>query len=279
MNKVYSVARIMCVAALGLSLAACSGGKGNLESAYRMAKNNGDLVAATHFAYEILSQDTMNVAWKDTLAALYYQRNAWPQTEIYAAAVLNANPNDTLNLYRVAQARQNLGKNAEALADYTRYYEMRPSTSIMYQIAVLQYVAGDKPKAFATAQAIVQNQNAQREGVVINFEQPAGTPRVQMVPTGSAAMNLMGVLLLEAEQRDQAKQAFQTALQNYPEFVLAYNNLRSLDQNLADGIVRQYIEQQQAAQRQQGALGGGAPQGAPPAPGGAQPQMAPAPGR
>jgi tetratricopeptide (TPR) repeat protein len=242
-----------------------------METAYRMARNNGDFVAATHFAYQILAHDTMNVDWKDTLAGLYYQRNAWLQTETFAAAVLNSRPNDTLNLYRVAQARQNLGKNDLALADYTRYYEMRPSTSILYQIAVLHFMSNQKQKAFETAQRILQDANSQREGVVINFEQPAGTPRVQMVPTRSAALNLAGVILLEAEQKDQAKIAFQNALQSYPEFVLAYNNLRTIDQNLADGIVREYIQQQQAAQRQQQSLGGGAPQGMPPAPGGGIP--------
>mgnify|MGYP006266975873 CR=1 FL=1 len=225
-----------------------------VRTAYTLAMKNQDYVTATQMIYLQLAIDTGNIDLQDSLARLYYQRSAWPQTAAVGEKVLEARPNDTLTLKRVAEARQQLGQHEKALADFQRLYSMQKSANSLYQIAVLQYLTQDKPAALITVNQLLNAPSVKEEGTIVTFND-RGRAQSQVVSVFAAALNLRGVLLLEAENAEEAEESFALALQNAPNFVLAYNNLSQINQERANSIVQQAQEQalqQQRLQQQQG---------------------------
>jgi tetratricopeptide (TPR) repeat protein len=237
-----------------LIVSACSGQqKKTYQQAYELAKSHGDVVAAINATYMQLASDTSNVNLRDTLCRLYTLSGRWNSAEQFGQDVLNARPKDTTTLQRVAKAQQNLQKYEQSLEKYQKLMGMQQEPNYVYQIAVNQYYLKRYNEVSRSINQLMGMQAASDKKIPVIFSQNGQTMR-QNVPIKAAAHNLMGVVMLQNEQKDAAKQRFQQALNAFPRFQLAFNNLAQVDKKAA----QQYKQQlkQQAQQQGLGQRGG-----------------------
>ncbi|MFN8395451.1 MAG: hypothetical protein U0176_12475 [Bacteroidia bacterium] len=185
----------------------------------------GDMAVATEAIYGLLSLHPDSTALLDTLAALYFQRAAWPQVILVSTEILAKNPTNQGALELRAVANQSMGRAKEALEDYEQLYGKTRNPYHLYEITALQFAMKRFGECEASVQRLINDPEIKDKQIDITMQDG----RAQEVPLLAAALNLSGVMSLEQGKKDSAKAAFEAALKAYPEFVLAKNNLDSLN--------------------------------------------------
>jgi tetratricopeptide (TPR) repeat protein len=194
------------------------------DKMFHDALNFGDIAVATNAVYGLMSLKPDSVALLDTLSALYFQRQAWPQVVLVTTSILEKNANSESALELRAVANQSLGRAKEALADYEALYGKAKNPYHLYEIASLQFAMKRFGESELSANRIISDQSVKDETISISLQDG----RSQNVPLHAAALNLIGVMNLEQGKKDLAKSAFETAIKIYPEFLLAKNNLDAM---------------------------------------------------
>src|SRR5690606_37866784 len=95
----------------------------------------------------------------------------------------------------------------------------------LYQVAVLQFQIQRYGECQASIQRLVNDPRAEQEKVLININQNTR----QEVPLKAAALNVLGVMHLDQNDKEKAKQAFSQSLQVYPDFLLPKGNLEQMN--------------------------------------------------
>lgn len=195
------------------------------DAMFHNALRFGDIAVATNAVYGILSLKPDSTALMDTLAALYFQRAAWPQVVLVSTHILSMNPANEGALELRAIANQSLGRAKESLEDYEGLYRKTQNPYHLYEIATLQFAMKRFGECESSAQRLVTDQEVKEKTIGITMQ----TGEAQEVPLRAAALNLIGVINMEQGKKDTAKTAFEAALKVFPEFVLAKNNLDALE--------------------------------------------------
>lgn len=198
---------------------------------FQMALDNADYQTAITSLYYIMAQDPEG-SYLDSLASLYFIKGDYVQAVVVGRKFIEDNPVDTGILELVASSEQEIGRFKEALELYEKLETLTGSPFYSYQKAVLQYRLQRVGEMMATLNQIVQSPMAPEETVQISAGQ--GAP-AQDVPVQAAAYNLMGISYVELKQPEQAKAAFQKAIEAFPEFSLAQQNLQQLLQRQQQG--------------------------------------------
>lgn len=189
-----------------------------------MARKNNDWNVATQAIYNILALSPADSAYRDSLAMLYYDRGAFVQAIQVGNKLLQQRPNDTVLVEMMAIAKESAGQLKESLEHYQQLYEDTRKPYYLYQIASIEFKLRRFNESAVTLNKLLSQEGLEDETVIITYERG----RQQRVPIQAAAINIQGVLALEMEKFDLAKQAFEQALQLAPEFQLAKNNLQAL---------------------------------------------------
>ncbi len=192
---------------------------------YESALNYNDYAVATDALYHLIALQPQNVALKDTLAAVYFQRGAWPQVVLLTTEILKANPENQGALELRAIANQSLNRAKESLEDYEALYKKTQNPYHIYEIAALQLSMKRFGECEGSIKVLLGDQSIKDKTIVITVQDG----RSQDVPLPAAAFNLNGVLDMEQGKKDSAKAYFETAIKIYPEFLLAKNNLEALE--------------------------------------------------
>lgn len=224
MNRFFQI----CIASLLLSLAFAPAQAQNeaYQRMYRSALKYNDFstaIVALHFR---LTENPDDKALKDSLASLYFTAQRYPQAISVANDLLEEDPNNQKLLEMKAIAYQSLGAVKPALESYEKLYAQSGLVYHKYQIAVLQYSLQRRGECLSTLQKIFLDGDAAEETVNINIS----AQQQQEVPVLAAAYNVYGVMLREDGKTEEAKQAFQKALEVYPQFVLPKGNLQAMQQ-------------------------------------------------
>lgn len=185
----------------------------------------GDMAVATEAIYGLMSLHPDSTSLLDTLAALYFQRAAWPQVILVSTEILAKNPANQGALELRAVANQSMGRAKEALEDYEQLYGKTRNPYHLYEITALQFAMKRFGECEMSIQRLINDPDIKDKPIDITMQDG----RSQEVPLLAAAYNLSGVMSLEQGKKDSAKTAFEAALKAYPEFVLAKNNLDSLN--------------------------------------------------
>lgn len=253
--------RLLLISVLGLSLLGCNKTEDAIaqqQFIYKRAMEAGDYLTATYALYNQLALDSSNVAVKDSLAQLYFRRGFWTQSASFGQEVLNANPQDTATLERVADAQFFGGEYKGALESYQKLKAVKNNAAIQYQIAMLKFENGDAQGGLQDAQALIQNPEAKSMSVVVLSQAQNGQRVPQNVPVIAAAHNLVGWIAAQANNRQQAELNFLQALQYAPGFRLAFNNLSAISpdkaKEFADAVQKAIAQQRQQQQQQQQSL-------------------------
>jgi tetratricopeptide (TPR) repeat protein len=200
------------------------------KKVYEMAVKYADMATAVNAAYYILAQNPDDVAWKDTLAGLYFSMQAFPQALQLSSEVLAKQPDNRRMLELQAIAFQAVGDAKSSLEMYEKLHKLTRSLYHLYQIAVLQYGLKRVGECEASLDQIIAAPEAANETINITSGSNA-RPLRRDVKLKAAALNVKGVLFKDKGDKANAKKLFEEALKIEPEFELAKNNMEELDKD------------------------------------------------
>ena len=192
---------------------------------FKNALKYADYVVAKQALYEMITLAPENKMLKDTLAIVYFKIEAYAQCILLTREILEEDPSKNSMLEIKAISEQNIGLIKEALEDYETLFKSSKDVYHLYQVATLQYQLKRFGECNATVGAIIQNEDAKSKKVSI-FDQQN---RQQQVPLDAAAYNLLGVMALDTNDEPKAKEFFTKAVELFPEFALAKNNITIID--------------------------------------------------
>lgn len=193
------------------------------QAIYKRALSYNDLSVATQAVYTMIALAPDRKGLKDTLAQLYFQRGAWPQTVLVTTETLENNSENQAARELRAVAYQSLGMAKESLADYEQLFQQSNNVFHLYEIGTLQYSMRRFGECEQTVARLLADERIKGEEIMLAGQD--GKNR-QKVPLAAAVLNLRGVVDLDQGKKETAKEYFNAAIQLFPEFELAKNNLR-----------------------------------------------------
>ncbi len=193
---------------------------------YKTSLKYYDLQSAITSLYTALAIKPERKDLKDSLALIYFSGERYFQANVIAEEIIKDNPKRLDMLEMAAISKQSLGASKEALADYENLYKQKPDLYSLYQIATLQYQLKRYGESVISCDKIIAS--AESEKLEASITMKGGS---QKVPLRAAAHNVKGIIAIDLNQPDIAKQQFETALKLFPDFALAQGNLAALAQN------------------------------------------------
>ncbi len=192
------------------------------ERVYKMALEHKNYLAAIQAVYNIIAIKPELTQWNDTLLNLYKSQGAYLQISILAEKRFQTNPSDVANAELLAVAYEGIGETTKAIEVYDLLFETKQDLTYWYRIAVLQFKAQWYDKCLETLSRIIGNNKASEVVVTIDYANEQ-----QDVLLKAVAHNIRGVIYKQQNQTEKAKIEFETALNIFPEFILAQENLKT----------------------------------------------------
>ena len=190
-------------------------------SIYYNALRYNDYSVARQSLYEMMAINPSNLALADTLAMLYIDQNQYSSALILTNDILSVNASDAFAMEVNGFCYEQLGFRKEALERYESLHLATDRIDILYKMAFLQFQLSKLAEASASADIIIQD-DASAE-LTISF--PVDQTRVQEIPMRASLLNLKGLIAQSQEQKEQAIELFEQALELAPEFTVAQQNL------------------------------------------------------
>jgi tetratricopeptide (TPR) repeat protein len=196
---------------------------------YKSALKYYDLQTATTALYTALALKPDRKDLRDSLALIYFAAEKYGQANALAEDLLKENPKRNDLLEMAAVSKQSLGLVKESLANYEALHAVDKNPFYLYQIATLQYQLKRYGECVASLDQIIADDQATKQNVTIRSQNGQG----QNVPMKAAALNVKGIVALELNQDEVAKDNFAKAIELFPDFSLAKGNLNMLAQKTA----------------------------------------------
>jgi tetratricopeptide (TPR) repeat protein len=196
---------------------------GQLKSIYAKSLSVSDFGTAISTMYQIMELDP-NPANKDTLCLLYFNANMMTQATLVGEEIAKAYPDKLLIRQVLALSKQQLGMNAEALAEYEKIYASTHKAEDLYQIATLQYSLKRYGECIANLDRLISDPANVKQSINVTVYQN----QRQEVPIAAACYNIKGVIALEVNQPSEAKTMFNKALEIFPEFFLPKKSMEMM---------------------------------------------------
>jgi len=191
----------------------------NAWSAYRNGLMFNDLDVAKNALFELLVLQPENKAIYDSLAHMYFRMGAYAQA---IQATEKATPTGAIKEI-TAYSHRNLGDIKTALPLFEELYKSTNSPENGYQVATMQFALKRFGECMETIEKLKVNPDSKTRKVVISTDQGENN----QVSYSAAIENLTGVLYLEMGKPEMAKSAFERAVAEEPDFILAKKNLES----------------------------------------------------
>lgn len=201
--------------------------KNHYLKVYNQAIAYNDISAAINGLHGYLAVDN-NLLYKDTLSMLYFTSKSYVSALLLAEEVYKADPNNALAMARAAECYDELGDPKTATTLLEQVVPITRNPYHTYKLATSQYQMKRIAECEQSARAVLADTNSKKIG--INFTLVDG--QRQAVPINAAAMNLLGVVKMDAKNYAGAKADFQQAIVLFPEFTGAKQNMEVCDKNL-----------------------------------------------
>lgn len=213
-------------------LAACNNTSNNaatdkLTALYKTSYDLKDIPTAITAVQLLLQHDSTN-ALRDSLPSMYFavQNISACLTTTNASLTRNPENEDLNNLKLLCLEQQGEGKEVLALA--SKLYAKTGKVEYIYKQASVQLMSGDFEVAGKTIQTMMDKYKAAKDSVDIFIDQS----QAQKVPVVAACWNMRGYMFIQKQQYQQAAEAYQKAIQIFPDFVMARRNLQQLIQGM-----------------------------------------------
>jgi len=188
---------------------------------FNQAYEYGDIGTAIYAVHSMIIRDTAQTHLYDTLALLYYNSQNFNQAIKSANYSMKRKGESAKMLLVVANSLKFSNRNAEALPYFFKLAEATKNPTYVYEVAVLSFYNNDINKATEAANQLLNTPGAEKYYVNINFN----NNQVQSVPIRAALLNLLGFIAQKNGDMALAKERYQAALDYFPDFILAKNNL------------------------------------------------------
>ena len=191
---------------------------------YRTAIAYNDLPTAANAITRFL-HDGGTKNYQDTLAVIYYEMSNLGGAYKLAKEIYETNPKNTTALTLLAEVSSRAGESKTSLDWYEKLCPLKPEPYNYYQLATKQFVLERKLECKQSlAKVIADSANATKQNVGLDV----GNGYTENVPVLAAAYNMQAVLAFQDKKTDEAKALYQKALQVFPNFQIAKQNLETL---------------------------------------------------
>lgn len=223
-----SITITFCTAVL---LAACnqpnSGNTKQLESLYKRSYDLKDVPTAITAVHMILQQDSTHYL-RDSLPGMYLVSQNIEACFATTEEALKRKPNDEELLKYKLLCLEQMGKADDLLKLATSLYNKTNKAEYLYKMASVQLVSGDFETATTTINGMMDKYKTTSDSVDIFIDQSQS----QKVPLIAACWNMRGYVHIQTQKYQQAAEAYQKAIQLFPDFVMARRNLQQLVQGM-----------------------------------------------
>lgn len=194
---------------------------------YNQALNLNDLMVARNAVYQIMDLRPTADNWNDTLCMLYFSSGMYVQTILTGEKVLKKDPTKININELVAISYDRLGALKESLEIYQTMLKQQNEIRFQYNILTLEYRLKRLGECLATAESIIARPESFTDTVRINVSDQY----YQDVSYAAAVYNIMGLVAMELNLKEQAERYFQKSIELAPDFELPQNNLAQLQPN------------------------------------------------
>ena len=192
---------------------------------YQLAIRYNDMNAAKQALYSILAENPTNDSVLYTLSYLYLEEGQFAPAAITAKDLNSMNPDNIGALEILAISYENLGLRDKALEAYEDLYFKTSDYQSLYKVAFLQYQTGKYSESMTNADILLGKPEADEIKAMFATE----NNQQKEYPIRVALLNLKGLNAQGLGNMDDAKKFFQSALDLAPDFVMAKENLKSLN--------------------------------------------------
>jgi tetratricopeptide (TPR) repeat protein len=221
------------VAAAALTLTACNNADKtatnasaeNLQKLYKTSYDLKDIPTAITAVQLLLLQDSSSTL-RDSLPSMYLAVQNIDACLATTEDALKRHPeNEEFSKYKMLCLEQ-VGK-ADELYDLAKtLYDKTGKAEYIYKIASVQLVTNKFDEASKTINSMMEKYKNTKDSVDIFIDQAQS----QRVPIIAACWNMKGFLYIQTQKYQQAGEAYQKAIQTFPDFVMARRNLQQLIQ-------------------------------------------------
>ncbi len=189
-----------------------------------IAYNDARVAINALHGYVALDNGAQGFAYKDTLSILYFATKSYYPALLLSQEILKQQPDNVNALARSAECFQNLGDAKSAVTAFEQVCQKVKNPYYNYQLALVQYELKRIAECENNLKIVVADSNSNR--IAVAFTLPNGA--VQEVPANAAALNILGILQMDAKNLEMAKKYFEESLKKYPDFIGAQQNLQVL---------------------------------------------------
>lgn len=190
------------------------------------ALSYGDMQTAIHAVQSLITRDTGNIKYLDTLVMLYQNTNNQLGVLQVSKRLLALNPNNMMAQENFATSAKQLQLFQEALNSYSQLYGLTNNTRYLYEVADIYYKVNNVTQGKAIFDQILNNPKSKTDVVPMLV----GQNNVIQVPVAAAALNYLGFVEAQHNNLEAAKNLYTKALEVFPGFIIAKNNLANLEQ-------------------------------------------------
>jgi tetratricopeptide (TPR) repeat protein len=190
------------------------------------ALNLGDMQTAIFAVQSLITRDTGNIRYLDTLVMLYQNNNNQVGVLQVSKRLLALNPNNMMAQENFATSAKQLQLFQEALNSYSQLYGLTNNTRYLYEVADIYYKVNNAAQGKQIFDQILNNPKSKTDVVPMLV----GQNNVLQVPVAAASLNYLGFVEAQQNNLEAAKNLYIKALEIFPGFVIAKNNLANLDQ-------------------------------------------------
>lgn len=194
------------------------------QRVYQLALRYNDLAAARITLIGLIERNPTNTRYGELLATLYFENNQFSSAAVTALDVLQVNDRSIEALEVAAYSMEQIGALDRALTQFERLHLLTDDIFALYKTAYLQFSLNKHEESLNSINMIVKN--------IKSAEQKLGFPGEndtnQEVSMRAAALNLRGLIYIDQGSKEDARKAFEQALEIEPNFNLAKESLKGL---------------------------------------------------
>lgn len=194
------------------------------EKIYQMALRYNDINVAKVKLYELMERNPRNVLYPETLASLYFEMEQYSSSALVALDMLERDDKNISALEIAAYSLEQVGALERALPHFESLHLLSGDLFSLYKTSYLQYTLKKYDEAMNSVNMLIKNNKSGEQ----NLTFPTENNQSQEVSMVAAALNLKGLIYKDQGSNNEAKAAFEEALQKNPDFELAKTNLASL---------------------------------------------------
>lgn len=192
--------------------------------AFNIAVSSGDIITAIASLNYYIAENGSDNNYADTLAMLYMQTNSVEQSYYWANKRLEKKPNDNALLELKGIALDKMQQQKQAIDIFEKLFSKTQSPYHAYKLMEMQYSIKRLAECLATAQQAEKLTYKPEYLMTYSAGQHTGRTYLQ-----AGVYNIHALALYDLDKKAEAKTYFEKALALDSTFVLAKQNLETLN--------------------------------------------------